>query len=322
MRAIRAAGEVDIVAFADPSPQALAQARADVPGATVCETFDDMLALDLDGIVIATPSAQHAAQAIAALGRGAAVFCQKPLGRNAAEAAAAVTAARRADRLLCVDLSYRHTAAMRAIRDIVHTGGLGRVYGVDLTFHNAYGPDKAWFYDRQWSGGGCIMDLGVHLVDLGLWVLDFPEVSDICATVLSGGAPLHGDAVEDYAVVTLTLADGGVMRLACSWKMAAGQDAVIGAQFHGTGGPAGGGAAMRNLDGSFYDFTAEVYRGTASETLVLPPDDWGGRAAADWARRLAAGDRFDPQADRLIVLSRIIDRIYASATSDRLTMAV
>src|SRR3712207_8371301 len=47
---------------------------------------------------------------------------------------------------------------------------------LDLTFHNAYGPDAAWFYDKRAAGGGCVMDLGVHLVDLALWLLDFPQV--------------------------------------------------------------------------------------------------------------------------------------------------
>jgi predicted dehydrogenase len=99
--------------------------------------------------VIATPSALHAEQAIAALDRGLAVFCQKPLGRDASETRAVVEAARRADRLLGVDLSYRYTRAAAALRDEVRSGALGEVYAVDLVFHNAYGPDKPWFYDRR-----------------------------------------------------------------------------------------------------------------------------------------------------------------------------
>src|SRR5215218_9099775 len=107
-------------------------------------------ALDLapDGIVIATPSALHAAQSIQALKAGAAVFCQKPLGRNAAEVEAVLAAATSADRLLGVDLSYRFTEGMRKIREQVRSGALGDIYAVNLIFHNAYGPDKAWFYDR------------------------------------------------------------------------------------------------------------------------------------------------------------------------------
>src|SRR5512138_3737632 len=65
---------------------------------------------------------------------------------------------------------------MSRARDLVREGALGEVYAVNLVFHNAYGPDKPWFYDARLSGGGCVMDLGIHLVDLALWALGFPEV--------------------------------------------------------------------------------------------------------------------------------------------------
>src|SRR5439155_24356843 len=134
-------------------------------------------------------------------------FCQKPLGRDAGEVEAVIAAARAADRLLGVDLSYRWTAGMRAVRDLVRSGALGEIYAADLVFHNAYGPDKPWFYDPALSGGGCMMDLGVHLVDLALWTLDFPEASDVSGRLFAGGAPLRDRAtqVEDYAVATVGL---------------------------------------------------------------------------------------------------------------------
>ncbi|HEV7415357.1 MAG TPA: Gfo/Idh/MocA family oxidoreductase, partial [Tianweitania sediminis] len=176
MQGILETGAVEIIAVADPSAEMAAQAAALVPQAVVGATIEDVLGQDLDGLVIATPSAQHASQAIQALERGVAVFCQKPLGRSAMEVQQVVEAARAADRLLGVDFSYRHTAGIQAIRSLVQAGELGAIRAIDLTFHNAYGPDKPWFYDRALSGGGCLMDLGVHLIDLALWVLDFPEV--------------------------------------------------------------------------------------------------------------------------------------------------
>ena len=265
-----------------------------------------MLALGLDGLVVATPSALHAEQSIAALDRGVAVFCQKPLGRDAAEAAAVVAAARAADRLLSVDFSYRYTAAAQAIADLLRAQALGAVFAADLVFHNAYGPDKPWFYDRGQSGGGCVMDLGVHLVDLALWLLDFPEVTGVVSTLLAQGRPATPDQVEDYATAQLTLANGMTVRLACSWRLQAGREAVIEASFYGTQG----GASLRNLDGSFYDFEALRFRGTSAQKLVSPPDEWGGRAAAGWARQLAVSRAFDPAAERLVDVARVIERIY------------
>jgi predicted dehydrogenase len=139
-----------------------------------------------------------------------------------------------------------------------------------------------------------------------LWALDFPEVRGASAQLLAKSEPLRAGVVEDYAVAQLELEGGASIRLACSWNLPAGQEAVISAAFYGSGG----GAALKNVGGSFYDFAAERYRGTATETLVSPPDEWGGRAAADWAVRLGAGACFDPAAERLVDVSRALDRIY------------
>lgn len=308
MQAILETGAAQAVAIADAAPEMTAEAARLAPEAEIVDSLDALLDAGVDGVVIATPSALHAEQSIRCLERGVAVFCQKPLGRTAAEVETVVSAARTADRLLCVDLSYRFTEGMQRIREIVQAGELGRVFAVDLVFHNAYGPDKAWFYDPKLSGGGCVMDLGVHLVDLALWTLDFPDIREVRSNLFAGGAPLlrQPESVEDYASATLTLESGAAIQLACSWRVSAGFDAVISAAFYGSKG----GAALRNVNGSFYDFTAERYRGVSREPLSVPPDAWGGRAAADWARRLSEGQRFDASSERLIDVARALDAIY------------
>jgi predicted dehydrogenase len=308
MQAIIEADVADVVAIADPSLEMAAEAQKLAPEAKIVPSLDHIFQAKVDGVVIATPSAMHAEQSIQALSRGVAVFCQKPLGRTAAEAQAVIDAARQADRLIGVDLSYRYTQGMQRIAEIVRAGELGHVFAIDLVFHNAYGPDKAWFYDPVQSGGGCVMDLGVHLVDLALWILDFPDVSAVTSSLFASGELLGPapDRVEDYATAILGLQSGTAVRLACSWRLQAGRDAIISAAFYGTNG----GAALRNVEGSFYDFVAERYRGTARETLTTLPDAWGGRAAVDWAKRLASDARFDKEAERLVTVSRVLDRIY------------
>jgi len=309
MQAIVDTGAVEAVAICDPSPDCVAEAQAIAPGAAVVPSLQAMLDLGLDGVVIATPSALHAAQSLEALGRGVAVFCQKPLGRDASEVAAVVDAAQTADRLLGVDLSYRHTAATEAIAGPIRTGELGTIFAVDLTFHNAYGPDKPWFYDRAQSGGGCVIDLGVHLIDLALWLLDFPAVENVTSRLFSKGQPLAAgaDAVEDFATARLDLAGGAAVQVACSWNLPAGREAVIEATFYGTAGA----VTFSNVGGSFYDFAAFRHHGTAAEQIASPPDDWGTRAAAAWARQLAGSRSFDPQAARLVDVAQVLDRIYA-----------
>lgn len=310
MQAIAESGHAEIAAIAEPGAEALKAALEVAPNAKPCTTFEGLLAQPLDGVVIATPSALHAAQSIEALEKGLAVFCQKPLGRSGEEVRQVIAAAKKADRLLGVDLSYRFTAGMEKIREIIQRGELGEIFGVNLVFHNAYGPDKAWFYDPVRSGGGCTMDLGIHLVDLALWTLGFPTVERVSSTLLAQGKPLPAGrtAVEDYAVAQLELGNGAVAQLACSWKLPAGCDAVIEASFYGSKG----GASFKNVNGSFYDFAAERFWGTKREVLAGPPDAWGGRAAVAWAAQLASSKRFDPAVAHLERTAEALDRIYAS----------
>lgn len=310
MSAILERGAGSAAAIADPDGPSIEGALASAPGCPVGANLDALLATpDLDGIVIATPSALHAEQAIRALERGLAVFCQKPLGRNAVEVRRVVDAARAANRLLGVDLSYRHVAGMDQVRALVREGALGDVYAANLVFHNAYGPDKAWFYDARRSGGGCVMDLGIHLVDLALWTLGWPIVLEVRSSLRANGRRVRGrgsGAVEDFAMAQLELSNGTGVQLACSWRLAAGQDCVIEAAFWGTQG----GAILRNVNGSFYDFVVERTHGTRRETLAAPPDAWGGRAAVAWARALGAGRRFDPEIARVADVAATLDRIY------------
>lgn len=308
MQALLAEQACRVVAVADPSEAVRERARELAPDAAIATTLDELLQHELDGVVIATPSALHAQQALHALERGLAVFCQKPLARTQAENAAIVEAARKADRLLGVDLSYRHTEAMKRIRNAVVEGELGRVFAADLVFHNAYGPDKGWARNMALAGGGCAIDLGIHLVDLALWTLGFPQVERVTSRLYANGQLLAtgSDTVEDHAVAELTLATGAVVRIACSWNSSTGRDAAIEARFHGSRG----GAAMSNVDGSFFDFAAARFEGTRRIPLADPPDAWGGRAIVDWARRLAAGARYQNAIESIVQVASVLDRIY------------
>jgi predicted dehydrogenase len=312
LRAIAAEGSADIVGILDTSADAAQVAvrsiEARAPGARVVRDFDELLAQDLDGIVIATPSGQHAVQAKAALERGRAVFCQKPLARTAPESAKVITAARTSDRLLSVDLCYRTVAGVSQLVELARSGELGAIYAADLVFHNAYGPDKSWFYDLRQSGGGCVMDLGIHLLDLALLVLDYPPVCVVGSKLHRSGMLLKKpiDQLEDHAFAEVQFSTGATARIACSWRLSAGQNAVIEAAFYGTRGS----AILRNVDGSFYNFTVEHCVGTRRRVIAAGDDQWGGRAANAWVRELSQGTRFDERASRLYDLAVLIDAIY------------
>ena len=315
LRAIAEEGAAEISGIVDASTAAARAAVSAVkryaPKAHVLDGFDQLLAEDLDGIVIATPSGLHAAQATAALQRGSAVFCQKPLARTALEAAAVISAARSYDKLLSVDFCYRTVAGVPQMVELARGGELGDIYAADLVFHNAYGPDKPWFYDRRQSGGGCVMDLGIHLLDLALWVLNYPRVTSVASRLHAQGKLLDKpvDVLEDHAFAEVQFETGTSVRMACSWRVSAGRDAVIEAAFYGTRGA----AILRNIEGSFYDFVAEHCVGTARHVIASDDSHWGGRAANAWVRALSRGARFDQQAAHLHDVSLLLDAIYGKS---------
>jgi len=308
LEALAATGLAEIVALADPNEAALRAAHWLAPTARTLATVDELLTLDLDGVVIATPSGSHAEQCIRALRRGLAVFCQKPLARTSAEVESVVAAAQSADRLLAVDFCYRDCRAMTALREIVSSGSIGRVYAAELTFHNAYGPDKSWARDPNQAGGGCLLDLGVHLLDATMYTLGARgAVRDAHAAFFAHGRPLSAPAdVEDFALAQLTLSDSTAVSLACSWQASFGDHALIRIALSGSEG----GALFSNVNGSFFDFRCERFHGTAREILAEGSDAWGGRAITRFAERLAQSPRYGED-DLLVPVSRALDRLYA-----------
>jgi predicted dehydrogenase len=307
LQSVMEAGVAEIAAIHDVQASAVEEALKLSSDAAQFSEFEELLNHDLDGIVIATPNCFHAEQSIAALERGIAVFCQKPLGRNALETRGIVDAARDADRLIGVDLSYRAISAMQTIGELVESGELGKVFAVDVKFHNGYGPDKAWFRDYSLSGGGCVLDLGSHLLDLALRPLGFPRVTRVQSSLFANGELLatRGEAVEDYGVATIGTEDRVVINLSCCWNMHIGRDADIEVAFYGTRG----GAKLRNVNGSFYDFVGERFSGTQTE-VMSSSKDWGGLATVEWVKRLAVDGRFDPEAEQFVLLAEVVDRIY------------
>lgn len=306
--AIKKNESAEIKAAVDPDTSAIEEVEQEVADLQLFRSFEAMLDQKVDGVVIATPSALHAEQALKALNKGKAVFCQKPLGRNKQETVEVVETARRENLLLSVDFSYRYIEAAKAVKRVISSGDLGNIYGVQLTFHNAYGPDKAWYYDKTLSGGGCLMDLGIHLIDLLFWMLDEREIYDLSSQKFYKGQRLKEEdqVVEDYAVAQFCTGNETSVQLSCSWNLPAGKNAIIEASFYGENG----GVSFRNVEGSFYDFVAERYTGTSTEILAGPPDDWSGRAAVEWSKKLNKENRFDPEAETYIDVAHALDLIY------------
>jgi predicted dehydrogenase len=318
MEAVEAAGSAEVAALCEPGAERLEEVAAARPGAARFAAYDDLLAaagdLGLDGVVVATPNALHEAQAVAAFERGLAVFCQKPLALDAAGTERILAAARAADRSLGVDWSYRETDAARELARSVAAGELGEIFAADAVFHNAYGPDKPWCWDAAVSGGGALVDLGVHLVDLVLWLLaaagPAPRLAAVSGTPLRAGRPLAGRGVDDFTTARLELARDGAppvaLHLATSWNAHAGRDCHFRLDLHGTAAS----ASFHNLDGSFYDFALALRHGRDEHILTRESAAWLGRALVTWTQTLATDPRYDPTVALALPVAQAIDAIY------------
>ena len=309
MRAIAASGVAEVAAVADPSMTLLHELEGIVPGAVRLGTLDELLRQPLDGIVITRSGAPDATPALRALEAGIPAFCQPPLAATTAATRAVIAVARRANLRLGVDLPYRCTEAMRVLRSVVQAGELGDVYAIDLVFHGAGavdGPRDPALPDAG-SDAGCVVELGAQVIDLALWTLGFPRVTSVRSRRYARGEllPRGASVPEDYAAALLELDTGATMRLACSWNLPTGRQAVIEVSFYGTDG----GGSFRNVPGSASDFTAELHRGTSRHPLASPPDAWRGRAALDWARDVALGARYDPWIEGLIDVASAVDAL-------------
>lgn len=313
MKAIAKAQSADIIGVFDPDGNG-ARAALDEAGLRKTPVLDDyeaLLELAPDGVVVSSPNRLHAQQSIQALEHDASVFCQKPLGCTRKEVETVVDTARRQDRLLDVDFTYRQSPALQEIYRRVRAGEIGDIYAADLIFHNAFGPDKTWFYDRAQSGGGCFLDLGVHMVDLALWLFDFPHVENVSSRFFTRGRPVNGknnDTVEDYALARLDMDNGATAQVACSWHLSAGCNAVLQTVLHGTKGS----MQAYNVNGSYFNMIAEKMDGTQKQTLVRPNGRWDSRTAINWTQRLREDNGFASEAVRYGEIAFVLDEVYQS----------
>ncbi len=181
----RRAHDVEVVAVADVCARRLDAARAALPEARLYTSTEALLAAEassLDFLDICTPPCDHAAIAHRALDAGLHVLCEKPLATTVADARALLEHSRRAQRVLFPCHNYKHAPVVKAIRDILLSGRIGRIRSVTLsTFRNTHAkgvpewqPD--WRRERRYSGGGIAMDHGSHSFYLAFeWMGAYPS---------------------------------------------------------------------------------------------------------------------------------------------------
>jgi predicted dehydrogenase len=167
-RWIQAVPDLQLAAICDRDPACAAKAKGDWPDADVHTDLAEMLRRnDLDLISVVTQHNTHAGIVIECLRAGKHVVVEKPMCLNTAEATAMIDAANAADRTLAVFHNRRHDGNVRAIREVIEQGRIGRVFHIELSACGFGKPGDAWRSAKEVCGGA-LYDWGAHAID---WVL-------------------------------------------------------------------------------------------------------------------------------------------------------
>lgn len=164
--------DTELVGVADVSAEAGARAKERF-NAGACVTDYREIIDRVDGVVICLPNALHAPVAIDCLSRGAAVLCEKPMARSLAEGIAMVEEAQKMDRVLAAANVRRFYWSSNEIKHIIETGQFGDLLSIEAEEGEPFGwpTVSGFFFDSAQSGGGVLIDVGSHLLDLVLWWL-------------------------------------------------------------------------------------------------------------------------------------------------------
>lgn len=198
--------------------------------------YNDVLALDdIDAVDICTPNYLHSVIAVAALERGIHVFCEKPDAVSVAEAEKMKVAAEKSGKVLMVMRNNRFYNRSKFLKQFIEDGKMGEIYTARCAWRRRRGiPGKGgWFTTKEQSGGGPLIDLGVHMIDLAIWLMGNPTPvavtgctyrkfadSDVSDSVHSSFGEKKADGVfdvEDLAMGFIRFDNGASMQIEFSW---------------------------------------------------------------------------------------------------------
>jgi predicted dehydrogenase len=186
-----------------PKARALAD-RFDVPD--VFTDIEDLLELDeLDAVVVATPNHLHEPHVLAVLASKRHVMCERPLSLSSRGVERILAAASRADRAVAVANNHRYRTDVQTLSRFIQGGELGKIVGMRGGAYHLKRVPEGWRFRRAEAGGGAFLDHGVPLLDLALWLADYPDPVRVTAHMDRGRG---ASAVEDAMLVQLECAGG------------------------------------------------------------------------------------------------------------------
>lgn len=325
--------DAELVAFCDINPETLARRGKEFGVTKLFENYEDMFreVPEIDVVSVCTWNNAHAPAAIAALKAGKHVLCEKPMAMNAKEAQEMRAAALENGRILQIGFVRRFGRDAALVRDFEESGDLGEIYYARASYVRRNGNPGGWFGDKSRSGGGPLIDLGVHVIDLVRYLMGNPRpVSVYGATftklgnrpdvrtprayaALSSGNDVCD--VEDMATALVRFENGAVLNVQAGFCLNLERDENEVSLFGTKGGV--------RLDPDFKLFT--VRNGYLADVNLVAPSsfDFSESFCTEIRCFLEAVRGNAPvraTADDGVELMKILDAIYESARTGRETL--
>ena len=298
---------VEVAAICDND---LSKAQALATRFEVKDTYDDIEEVlryaNVDAVVICTPNHLHEIHVTSALAAGAHVLCERPLALNLAGVERVLQASEKYGKRVMVGMNHRFRSDVQAVRGFLAGGDLGLLQAVRGGWYT-FQPSRqllGWRLRREQAGGGAMLDLGLPLIDLGLWLAGWPAPKRISAHLTAPGK----DGVEDMGSVLIVCENGVSITVDVSWRhMGEGERFwfdLVGAK---------GSAAIQPL---------RIFKEQHGTPMDVTPKGATGRETpftqsyrAEWTYFLAVikGDVNAPPPRDQLALQRVLDAVYRSA---------
>lgn len=313
--------DAELVAGLDSDPSARQRFESDYGVETDTEPAPFYDAVDT--VIVTTPNAYHEEYAVGALEAGCAVLVEKPLAHTLESAERIAAVAESTDEICMVGFHNRFDPRSEALAAYRDDGFFGEITHVDATYVRRRGiPGQGtWFTDAEVAGGGAMIDIGVHVLDLVLWLLGFPAVTEVSGVTRStfGSRADYVDvrgwgggdgtvSVEDSVTAQLRTAEDATISLDVAWASNRIDEKAV--RIRGTDG-----GARLDLDGelTLYESTG---RGTDHHrTTTIETSEYDGHAAEQRAFFEAVVDEVPPERntpEQALTVQRLVESIYRS----------
>ncbi len=322
MEGYRACPNAEVLAVCDVvGERAKAMAKKfDVPN--VFTSVDKLLAMkDIDAVSVCTPNIDHKRSVLKALAAGKHVLCEKPMAMNARQAQTMIDAAGKARKKLMIALNNRFRADVRFLKKIIETGQIGTpYYARSLSVRRRGVPSWGVFGQKKLQGGGPLIDIGVHMIDLTWYLMGCPKPVSVSGKTYEtiGASPGHVGMfgtwdhktydVEDFAIAFVRFANGATMSIESSFCANLDRD-IFGCQIVGDKGGVGIDPLRVQMEtgGHLMDCTP----------THIPNNKMYDEEIAAFVDAVAGNKPVPVPATEAIWTTKIIDAIYASSKANK-----